>query len=179
MTPTPPVVKPRNTLAVFLIIISLFLAATASFFAYQTVRLSTQLTQLGSTFSQPTSAAFPTSTEITKVEEPQITIPVAGSIIRSPLKIEGKVPPGWMFEGVFPIKLIDSGGNTIAQGLGKEVIPGSWQKDSDVDFTVTLTFVNFPTKGFLVLDKDNPSGLPQNDRPFSIPVFGPSAVELK
>ena len=179
MTPTSQVIKPRNTLTVFLIVVSLLFAATTAIFAYQAARLSIRLTQLEGTFSQPTQAAFPTSTEITKADQPQITLPVAGSIIRSPLKIEGKVPPGWMFEGVFPIKLIDSNGNTIAQGLGKEVIPGSWQKDSNVDFTATLTFINFPAKGFLVLDKDNPSGLPQNNRSFSIPVFGPSAVELK
>ena len=112
-----------------------------------------------------------------RVDQPQVITPVANSIIRSPLTIKGRLPSSWMFEGVFPIKLLDSKSNLILQGQGREVIPGSWQSDAFIEFTAVLTFKTNDTKGFLVLVKDNPSGLPENDASLTIPIFFPSAME--
>lgn len=112
-----------------------------------------------------------------RVDQPQVTTPTANSIIRSPLTVKGQIPGSWLFEGVFPIKLLDSNSNLIWEGQGREVTPGSWQTDTVIEFTAVLTFKTKADKGFLVLAKDNPSGLPENDASLTIPVFFPGAME--
>lgn len=101
---------------------------------------------------------------------PVITSPQANSRISSPLRVKGTAPAGWMFEGVFPIKLLDENRKIIAQSQAKEVVPGSWNTGSDVEFNATLTFSTQAISGFLVLEKDNPSGLPEKAASFEIPV---------
>lgn len=101
---------------------------------------------------------------------PVIFFPAAGSVAKSPLKIIGRVPAGWMFESSFPIKLLDSERKIIAQGQAKEVTAGSWQSGKPVDFEATLTFKGATGSGTLVLENDNPSGNPGTAKSFEIPV---------
>lgn len=102
--------------------------------------------------------------------QPIVTSPVANSKILSPLIITGTVPAGWMFEGVFPIKLMDADKKFIAQGQGKETVPGSWTSEKAIDFSATLTFTTTAKSGFIVLGNDNASGLPEKNIFFEIPV---------
>lgn len=99
-----------------------------------------------------------------------ITSPTSGSTVTSPLRIEGTVPAGWMFEGVLPIKLLDENRKMIAQGRGQEIIPGSWQSGKPVAFEGKIIFTTTAKSGFLVIEKDNPSDLPENSGSFEIPV---------
>lgn len=101
---------------------------------------------------------------------PTISSPSANSKVKSPLKVTGTVPAGWMFEGTFPVKLFDSDRKLIAQVGAKEVAPGSWQTGETVDFTATLTFKAATGSGTLVLENDNPSGDPVNTKIFEIPI---------
>lgn len=118
----------------------------------------------------PVASVNPSSAPAVSVESPTISSPSADSVIKSPLTVTGKVPAGWMFEGVFPIKLLDSEKNVIAQALAKEVTAGSWQSGEPVDFKATLTFKNATGAGSLVLENDNPSGDPRNSKTFEMPV---------
>jgi len=101
---------------------------------------------------------------------PIVSSPSAGSKVKSPLKVTGTVPAGWMFEGTFPIKLVDLDQNIIAQVGAKEIIKGSWQTGEPVEFTATLTFRAATGSGTLVLENDNPSGDPANSKIFEIPI---------
>jgi hypothetical protein len=101
---------------------------------------------------------------------PAVTSPVPGSKVKSPLKVTGTVPAGWMFEGIFPIRLLDEGKNVIAQTSAKEVTPGSWQTGEPVEFTATLTFRAATGSGTLVLENDNPSGNPENSKTLEVPI---------
>lgn len=101
---------------------------------------------------------------------PIVSSPSAGIKVTSPLKIVGTVPAGWMFEGVFPIKLVDSKEKILAQGQAKEKVAGNWQSGNPVDFTATLTFKTSTGSGTLILENDNPSGLPENSKIFEVPV---------
>ncbi len=103
-------------------------------------------------------------------QEPIITSPVARSKVKSPLTVTGVVPAGWMFEGTFPVRILNSEGMIISQTLAKEVEEGSWQSGNPVDFTATLTFRNSTGSGKLILNNDNPSGNPENDKEFEIPI---------
>lgn len=105
-----------------------------------------------------------------EVTAPAITSPLSGSKVVSPLVVKGKVPSGWMFEGQLPIKLLDSNRKEIAASVGKETTPGSWQGEAPVDFEGTITFTTSAKSGFLVVGADNPSGLPENNKSFEIPV---------
>lgn len=87
-----------------------------------------------------------------------------------PLVIKGTVDFGWMFEGVMPVLLLDSSRNEIASGSATETTPGSWQSGKAVDFSVSLAFTTKDTSGFLVFKNDNPSGFPENQKTFELPV---------
>ncbi len=93
----------------------------------------------------------------------------ANDIISSPLTIEGQARGGWFFEASFPVQLVDAGGNVLAQ------IPLQATEDrmteNYVHFKSEMTFSpGTNTAGKLVFHNDNPSGLPQNDKSFEVPV---------
>ncbi len=89
--------------------------------------------------------------------------------IVSPLSIKGKARGGWFFEAQFPIELVDGNGNQIATIPAKAM--EDWMSPDFVNFSAILTFTKPSTsKGELILKKDNPSGLPQNDDNLRIPV---------
>lgn len=97
----------------------------------------------------------------------------ANDAIASPLTITGQARGNWYFEASFPVRLLDAAGNELAIGIAQA--QGDWMTTEFVPFTVTLTFTEPATgTGTLVLQKDNPSGLPENDNQLEIPVtFGP------
>lgn len=121
---------------------------------------------------QPQASTTPvvTTSPTPNSNEPIVSSPSANMKVVSPLKVTGTVPTGWMFEGVFPIKLVDSSKKVLAQGQAKEKVAGSWQSGNPVDFTATLTFKAATGSGTLVLSNDNPSGLPANSKTFEVPV---------
>ena len=91
------------------------------------------------------------------------------SLVKSPLKITGRARGNWFFEASFPVQLLDQKGTVLAQTTGQA--QGDWMTTDLVPFTAELTFA-VPTgnTGQLVLNKDNPSGLPQNDAKLIIPI---------
>jgi len=104
------------------------------------------------------------------VNLPVIIEPKLGAKYVSPQVVRGTVPPGWMFEGVFPVKLTDSQRKIIVEAQAKEEVPGSWQSNATSYFTVTLTFSTTAKTGFLILMNDNPSGDPANAKSYEVPV---------
>lgn len=83
--------------------------------------------------------------------------------LSSPVTIEGEVPGNWSFEASFPVVLTDWDGLIIAEQPAQ--LQGDWMTESYVPFKVTLTFdkPSVRDNGALILRKDNPSGLPEND----------------
>ncbi len=100
----------------------------------------------------------------------------SGQIITSPLQIDGKVRGFWFFEASFPIKLVDENNNILATGIAQaseDPATGevNWMTDDFVDFKAEIKFVSKNGgKGFLIFNRDNPSGLPENDEEFRLPV---------
>lgn len=116
----------------------------------------------GARFTEPVSVTPPLT--------PIVSSPSKGIKVTSPMEVIGIVPAGWMFEGVFPIKLVDLNKKLIVQGQAKEKFPGSWQTGQPVDFTSSLFFTTNTKGGFLVLENDNPSGDPAKSITFEVPV---------
>lgn len=119
---------------------------------------------------KPNPTVVATPTPQAQINMPIVNSPVANSLVKSPLKVTGSVPSGFMFEGVFPIRLVDANNKLITQGQAKENIPGSWLSDKPATFSATLTFKTSTESGYLVLQNDNPSGDPDKSITLSIPV---------
>lgn len=100
----------------------------------------------------------------------QITQPVANATITSPLAISGQAVGNWYFEASFPIKLYNSSNVLIGQAIAQA--QSDWMTTAMVPFVTSLTFpAQTPgSTGTLVLEKDNPSGEPQNDDSYSVNV---------
>lgn len=151
----------------------LFSLGVVAFLYYQNQQLKSMLASFQpQTTPTPTASTSPTPNP----EMPIVSSPSANMKIVSPLKITGTVPAGWMFEGVFPIKLVDANRKLIVQGQAKEKLAGSWQSGNPVDFTATLTFKTATASGFIILQNDNPSGISTNSKTFEVPVKFSTAV---
>ena len=94
---------------------------------------------------------------------------VANSVIASPLSLTGEALGSWFFEASFPFKVLDANDNVLGSGLVQA--SGNWMTTSYIPFTAGATFIQTPTQtGFLVFEKDNPSGEPANDGQYRVPV---------
>jgi hypothetical protein len=56
-------------------------------------------------------------------------------------------------------------------GAGRARAQGDWMTEDFVPFTATVTFdPGYETYGYIVLERDNPSGLPEYDDALWLPV---------
>lgn len=99
----------------------------------------------------------------------RVSNPKNNDVIKSPLKIAGEARGLWYFEASFPVRLLDGNGKELvikpAQALDE------WMTERFVPFEAVLEFPKPETdSGTLILQKDNPSGLPEHDRELRIPV---------
>ncbi len=89
--------------------------------------------------------------------------------VESPLEIEGEARGSWFFEASFPVKIFDENNNLLGSTAAQA--QGEWMTGNFVPFKAELQFSTPTTKkGTLVLEKDNPSGLPANADEFAIPI---------
>ena len=102
-----------------------------------------------------------------------MSMPLPEESVSSPLRVTGKARGNWYFEASFPVKIYDSKGTLLTQGPAQA--QSEWMTTVHVPYTTTLTFSKPTTDtGFLVLEKDNPSGLPEHDNELRIPIrFAP------
>ncbi|MFZ2484953.1 MAG: Gmad2 immunoglobulin-like domain-containing protein [Minisyncoccia bacterium] len=102
----------------------------------------------------------------------RLTYPRPNQEIASPLVITGEARGYWFFEASFPVMLVDWDGRIIAQGIA--TAKEEWMTENFVPFEATLTFEVDPNvyskRGALILQKDNPSGLPEHDDALEIPI---------
>lgn len=103
-------------------------------------------------------------------ERIRVTTPMPAQESASPLEVRGVARGNWYFEASFPIRLRMSNGKEIAQGVA--TAQGDWMTEDFVPFTASLPFsVDTATGAILVLERDNPSGAPNQDAAVEIPVY--------
>jgi hypothetical protein len=109
-------------------------------------------------------------TLVARPEALQVTAPYPYREITSPLTITGQARGTWFFEASFPVVLTDWDGKIIAQGIA--TAKSDWMTENFVPFEAKLEFTKpvYNNRGTLILKKDNPSGLPQYDQAYEIPV---------
>jgi Immunoglobulin-like domain of bacterial spore germination len=101
-----------------------------------------------------------------------LSSPIPLSQISSPVTLTGKARGYWFFEGSFPVTVVNWDGLIIGEGIA--TADGEWMTENFVPFTATVNFTFDPEtpykRGSLILQKDNPSGLPENDDALEIPI---------
>ena len=106
----------------------------------------------------------------------------ANDTVTSTFVVMGEARGYWYFEASFPIELWSKDGKILASGIGQA--QGEWMTENFVPFKTTLTvgldYNGSPMGGAtssysgpatLILHKDNPSGLPENEDSFEVPIF--------
>lgn len=97
--------------------------------------------------------------------------PRPNQVVKSPLVIRGQARGFWFFEGDFPVVLTDWDGLIIGEGIA--MTQDEWMTEEFVSFVAVIEFAvpEYKNNGILILQKDNPSGLPENDDALEIPVL--------
>jgi len=99
----------------------------------------------------------------------QVELPYPGAVTGKEFKVIGKARGYWFFEGSFPVQLTTLDGNILAGGIA--TAEGEWMTENFVNFSVEIqTPSAFIGPAILILKKDNPSGLPENDASISFPI---------
>lgn len=94
---------------------------------------------------------------------------ISNQIITSPLVIKGRARGTWFFEASFPIRLLDSNYKEIVATIA--TAKTDWMINDFVEFEAILTFAKQNSgNGFVVFEKDNPSGLKENEEKIYIPI---------
>ena len=107
--------------------------------------------------------------ELEKSNLIKVSNPRPNQIIQSPLVIDGEARGFWFFEASFPVKILNKRDEVVVQGLAHA--QGDWMTENFVQFRAELVFPAPSTeKGSLVLEKDNPSGLPEHANELRIPI---------
>ena len=112
--------------------------------------------------AETTAKETETSLKETTADQIKVTTPIPNQIVESPLIIEGEARGTWFFEATFPVKLLDANGDVIATNIAQA--QDDWMTEDFVPFKAQIEFEKPATDtGVLILEKDNPSGLSEND----------------
>ena len=114
-----------------------------------------------------------------KMDLIHVDTPRTNGLIERPLTISGEARGYWFFEADFPVILTDWDGRIIAQVPA--ATQGEWMTEDFVPFVAILNFdkpydesedvPEFMKRGTIILQKDNPSGLPEHDDALEFTVF--------
>lgn len=139
--------------------------------------VESEIEVLSSLLKSPAASSTPTSTpdtnfnsDKTLVEsEVELISPQAGELLASPYKVQGRARGSWFFEASLPVVLKDTAGNILVETYGQA--QSDWMTSDWVPFEANLVFSTSTEKmGELIIKKDNPSGLPENDAQVTYPV---------
>lgn len=99
-----------------------------------------------------------------------IDAPKPGESVGTSFTVVGKARGGWYFEASFPLRVLSAQGSLLKEMPVQA--DGEWMTSEFVPFSETV-MVPPGTKGAvtLILQNDNPSGLPENAASVSIPLF--------
>lgn len=100
-----------------------------------------------------------------------VTAPFANatSSVANPIEITGKARGFWFFEASFPAKIVDANGAELA--VFSIETTDEWKTTEFVNFSVMVPFATSTTAtGKLILQKSNPSDLPENAAELVIPI---------
>jgi hypothetical protein len=174
-------VKPKK-LALFIIILVILAGVSFSYFKAQVrnnVNSFEECVEAGNPIleSYPSQCITPDGkkftqdigNELEKINIIRVNTPRPNEKVTSPLEIKGEARGAWFFEGSFPLEIVTESGVTITQSF--VTAEGDWMTEEFIPFSAEVAFDPGNEKsGFLILKKDNPSGLIENDDFLKIPL---------
>lgn len=119
--------------------------------------------------TKPCGEQKPSEGELKEEQEVILDSPKTGEAVSSPILIQGRARGFWFFEAIFSVWLIDDAGNELA--IDYVEAEGEWMTGDFVQFKGSLNFkVNTTTNATLILEKANPSGLPEFEKKIKVPI---------
>jgi len=98
-----------------------------------------------------------------------IDLPFPGAVVGKEFSVLGKARGTWYFEASFPVEVLDKDGKRLVSVPA--AAQGDWMTENFVPFKADLKIPSsYIGRATLILHKDNPSGLPQNEASVSIPI---------
>jgi hypothetical protein len=83
--------------------------------------------------------------------------------------VQGEARGGWYSEASFPIEVEDANGQLLTTSIAQA--QGEWMTELFVPFSASVTIPNtYHGSATVVLKKDNPSGMSENDGSLSFPI---------
>lgn len=170
--------KKIQIILLIVIVVGLGLIFTQKFWVDNLVDFILKLEQKGENaeesdgdFGSDPNYTEPGYSDLIRVEKPK-----EGQSISSPLVVEGVARGQWYFEATFPIILVDWDGKIVAESYAEA--QSDWMTENFVPYKGVINFESpykkgdpdFMKRGVIILQKSNPSGLPQNDAATEIPV---------
>ncbi|OGG53026.1 hypothetical protein A2851_05675 [Candidatus Kaiserbacteria bacterium RIFCSPHIGHO2_01_FULL_53_29] len=142
-------------LLIIIVVLSWFLFTTP---AYAPTYTATSTSQIPTTITpQPATAKVVVDT------------PKADQSVPRTFTVTGRAIGQWFFEASFPIQVRDKDNSKVGQAIAQA--QGDWMTTELVPFTATITVSGYSGPATLVLLKDNPSGMPENDDAVEIPII--------
>ena len=162
----------KGKIVAFIVIILIATAVVLILQPFSTQMVGPQIGDPTPTLT-PTATSTPTPTGMSSTTVAgliHVTSPKNDAELLSPFTVKGEARGTWYFEASFPVQLKNDKGVVVASGPAQA--QGDWMTENFVPFTITLSFKRqvAGSKGTLILHRDNPSGLPQNEGSLEIPV---------
>ena len=149
---------------VVIVILIIIIVALVSILVLRQVSPGASITgQISSTTATTASSSQPLHVKVTVAE------PTQGQTVPNIFQVSGSAPGNWYFEASFPLQVRDGEGAVIGRAIGSA--QGDWMTESLVPFTANVVVDStYHGPATLVLMRDNPSGLPENDDAFEVPI---------
>lgn len=107
--------------------------------------------------------------ELEKIDLIRLAHPRPNQEILSPVDIQGSARGNWFFEATFPVKILGENGEILLESYVQA--DGEWMSEDFVPFSRRVEFDKKGNlRGTIVLQKSNPSGLPEHDDFLRVPV---------
>lgn len=144
----------KKSISVLFIVIAIIVI---SYFTYSHLKNSPPSTPPAITYTNATS------------DNIKVELPFPDAVVGKEFSVIGQARGMWFFEASFPVELLDKGGHSLATGIAQA--QSNWMT---ADFVPFKTEIKVPDSyigpATLVLKKDNPSGMAENDASVKFPI---------
>ncbi|MDB5187767.1 MAG: hypothetical protein JWO50_287 [Candidatus Kaiserbacteria bacterium] len=158
---------------ILIAILIIVLAAAGYWFATQGSMMTSNTattTATTTTTADTNTTGTPGNTTATPAlsSKVHVVLPQPNQSVDPIFSVSGEAPGPWFFEGSFPVQIRDKSNNILQQATAKAL--GTWTTEGQVKFAVSITVTQFHGPATVILLRDNPSGMPENDDSVSIPI---------
>jgi hypothetical protein len=156
----------KKQLLIFAIISGIFVISIYTLITkFDTIKnfltTSQNTTSIDDDQKQPSAPITPYAVISDKGVEFVIYSPLDTNAVTCPFVLTGKVPGNWFFEAEFQVRIISRTGEEITSSIASAY--GDWMTEEYVDFSAEIFCPECKGNAIVILQKNNPSDLEQND----------------